>query len=533
MNFQDAPARWLSIFLRADFRPLAVSFVLGMSLISGSAKTAQAASQSVVRRVNVPYLGPAAPAANFVPAIFWLGKVEMTSNYADVRVYYYDGSIIFVLHIPDRLLWHDPAPSPSTLTAWDAVSIYINLAGNTGQVPSSTSYWFVKQLWNDDSPNSKTASRGNGTGWATNSVSFTASSGWRGNYPNDTVWDMGWLAQFEIPFASLGLTGPPADGTVWGLGVAVHDRDDQAGTPIPTQVWPEANQTLRPETWGQLHFGRPVYAPPTSTVTGTTVIRQGLNGAVAPDAAVGGHTICGGTMNAFTEWGIANYAGYAQFNIQNQWDVSDFMCFSKYYVTFPLTNVPPGKSIVSARVTLNLFGNAGYNPGDATPSAINALTISEDWNENTITWNNAPYAAENISMTWVYPVDASHPAGPYDWDVSYAVAEAYAKGQPLRLAFHSTDGDYHSGKYFYTSDSNDWSGEVRPTVEVRWGNSTAVSRCDLNGDGSTNALDIQALVNAILAGSASATYDVNRDGSVNVLDLQLEANVLLGSASCP
>jgi len=424
-----------------------------------------------VRRVNVPYLGPAAPAANFIPAIFWLGKVEMASNYADVRVWYYDATIRITLHIPDRLLWYDTAPTPSTLTAWDAVSIYINLAGNTGQAPSSTSYWFVKQLGNTGSSSSQAVFRGNGSGWAINAAPFTGTDSWRGNGPNDAVWDMGWEADFDIPFSSLGLTGPPSTGTTWGLGVVVHDRDDQAGTPIPNQVWPETMQTLRPDTWGQLQFGRPVYAPPASKVAGTTVIRHGFDGAVVPDAAVGGHTICGGTMNAWTEWGNANYAGYTQFNIQNQWDVSDFMCFSKYYVTFPLTSVPAGKSIVSARVMLNFFGNAGYNPGDAKPSAINAFTVSEDWNENTITWNNAPYAAQNISVTWVYPVDATHSAGPYDWDVSYAAADAYSKGQPLRLAFYSTDGDYHSGKYFWTSDSNDWNGTVRPTLEVNWGSS--------------------------------------------------------------
>jgi hypothetical protein len=430
----------------------------------------RSAAYGAVRRVNVPYLGPAPPAANFVPAIFWLGKVEMATNYADVRVWYFDATIHFTFHIPDRLLWYDTAPSPSTLTAWDAVSIYINLAGNTGSAPSTSSYWFVKQL-----SNTGAVFRGNGSGWTINTAPFTTTDAWRGNYPNDTVWDMGWEADFEIPFSSLGLTAPPATGTVWGLGVVVHDRDDQAGTPIPNQVWPETMQTLRPDSWGQLHFGRPVYTPPTSSVAGTTVIRQGLNGAVVPDAAVGGHGNCGGTMNAWTEWGNANYPGYDQFNIQNQWDIADFMCFSKYYVTFPLSSVPLGKSIVSAHVTLNLFGNAGYNPGDAKRSAINALTVSEDWNESTMTWNNAPYADQNISVTWVYPIDSTHPAGPYDWDVSYAAAEAYSKGQPLRLAFYSTDGDYHSGKYFWSSNVADWNAAARPTLEVRWGSSDTIA----------------------------------------------------------
>jgi len=475
-----------------------------------------------LRRVNVPYLGAAEPAADFVPAIFWFGSVSMTSNYADVRVWYFDSNIQFVVHIPDRLLWYDTAPTPATLTAWDAVSIYLDLSGNTGQAPGPTSYWFVKQL-----QSSQAAFRGTGSGWTLGTTSFTGASSWRGNYPNDSVWDVGWQAEFRIPFSSLGLSGPPAPGSTWGLGVVVHDRDEAVN---PDQTWPETFQNLRPSTWGQLRFGRPVYTPPTSVVTGATVVRQGLDGATVVDAAVGGHGDCGGARNAWTEWGNANYAGYDQFNIQNQWDVADFMCFSKYYVTFPLTGVPPGKSIISARVRLNLFGNAGYNPGDARPSAINALTVSEDWLESTITWNNAPYAEQNISVTWVYPIDNAHPAGPYDWDVSYAAAEAYRQGQPLRLAFYSTDGDYHSGKYFWSSNVGDWNAAARPALEIRWGDGAAQpSACDVNGDGSTNVVDVQLQVNQAL-GIVACTSDINRDGACNVIDVQRVVNAALGGA---
>jgi hypothetical protein len=310
--------------------------------------------------------------------------------------------------------------------------------------------------------------RGNGAGWVASATPFTGTDSWRGNGPNDTVWDMGWVADFEIPFSSLGLSAPPPLGTQWRFGVVIHDRDDLAGTPIPDQIWPESLQKTNPSTWGQLRFGRPMYTPATTNVTGTTLVQNGLNGAVVKDAAVGGYTTCGDGLNAWTQWGNANYAGNIQFNIQNQWDIADFMCFSKYYLTFPLTSVPAGKSVVSAKVTLSFFGNAGYTVGDAKPSAINVLTVAEDWNESTITWNTAPYAAENLSVTWVYPIDATHSAGPYDWDVSSAVDEAYRLGKPLRLAFYSTDGDYHSGKYFYSSDSTDWNGTIRPVLEVKW-----------------------------------------------------------------
>ena len=423
---------------------LRVAALAGLALVwavSGSLPLAGEGPPRV-RRVNVPDL----TGKDFAPAIFWLGSVGPTANYADVRVWHYTASLRVAFHVADRLLWHDSAPSPERLASWDAVSVYIDMDGNSAISPGRRSYRFVKQLGNDADPAAMAAYRGDGTGWLSDAAPFNPTTVWRGNSPNDSAWDMGWQAEFQIPFASLGLTGPPPPGTTWGFAVVVHDRDDAAGSAIPDQVWPEGMQGTSPATWGQLRFGLPVHPPSSAAVTGTTVVRNGFDGAVVTDAAVGGHTICGEPMNAWTEWGNRNYAGYWQFNIQNQWDIADFMCYSKYYVTFPLTEIPPGKSVVSARVTMHLFGNSGYKPGDAKPSSIHAITVAEDWAEGTITWNNAPYASENVATTRVDPVDDAHPAGPYHWDVSYAAAEAYRQGKPLRLAFYSADGNYHSGK---------------------------------------------------------------------------------------
>ena len=88
------------------------------------------------------------------------------------------------------------------------------------------------------------------------------------------------------------------------------------------------------------------------------------------------------------------------------------------------------------------------------------------WEESSITWNNAPLAVENMAATWVYPVDFFDPGVPYRWDVSRAVAQAYAGGEPLRLALYSADGEYHSGKYFWSSDAGE---SVRPTLQVLLG----------------------------------------------------------------
>jgi hypothetical protein len=207
------------------------------------------------------------------------------------------------------------------------------------------------------------------------------------------------------------------------------------------------------------------------------MIRHNLNGASVVDADVGGGSNCGQAVDPdfFDEWGDSNYAGEGDLNVQNQGDVADWPCFSKYYVTFPLDAIPSGKVILSATLALHQFGNAGYEPGDALRSLIQVLTVAEDWDEATLTWNNAPLAVENVSRAWVDPLSSfpGWPGVPREWDVSLAVAEAYASGSPLRLAMYSADYAYHSGKYFVSSDTGDWNAVGRPTLTVVWGGAVA------------------------------------------------------------
>jgi hypothetical protein len=61
-----------------------------------------------------------------------------------------------------------------------------------------------------------------------------------------------------------------------------------------------------------------------------------------------------------------------------------------------------------------------------------------------------------------------------------------------------------------------------------------VNRCDVNGDGIINVLDIQLMINTILGvPGAPPSCDINGDGVTNVIDLQLLANIVLGVGSCP
>jgi hypothetical protein len=457
------------------FKPTCPDCSISVSLVSKIYLPLIQKPGKPIRQVNVPYFDGDIPLSE--TAIFWFGRVTPTENYADIRMGYNQEELYVRLAAFDRRLWYNKDPFAPDLETWDAVSLYLNIhPADSGDAPGADAYRFVGQLnWSEERGDWQTAYRGNGTNWVGIEVPFSTASGWRGSALNDDSDDRGWTITFRIPFSSLGLSAPPSQGTSWGLALALHDRDDAAGTPISDQIWPETMAVDSPKTWGQLLFGLPSYSPPSVNPGGTVTIRHGLNGANVVDAHVGGHTNCGGPFwpDFFNGWGDANYAGYDQINIQNQADVADWPCFSKYYVTFPLNAIPQGKVILSSKLKLFLFGNSGQGWQPAPrPSLIQVLLVKDDWNENTITWNNAPLAVQNVSQTWVYPVDEfpGYPGIPYEWDVSQATADAYESGEPLRLVLYSSDGAIHSGKYFYSSDVGEWNAEGRPTLTVVWGN---------------------------------------------------------------
>lgn len=420
-------------------------------------------------RVNAPYFNQ-----NILfgrTAVFWFGQVGVTHNYADVRVGYNSSELFIHLNVFDRLVWFDESPSLEDLTAWDGASLFLNISGNTGNSPAASSYRFDGQVrWWLDPRLYQSSYQGNGADWQAVSVPLTVEGGWVSEtLPNNTTDDVGWSLVFHIPFTSLGLTGPPASGSIWGLGLTLHDRDDAVGSSIPDQLWPTGMQPQSPVTWGQIHYGLPGFSPPDISPAGTTTVRHLLDGATVRDSMVGGGFNCGGSLNRWTQWGFTNYAHTTQLNVQNQAQLGDWPCFSKIYLTFPLSSIPQGKTIISATLTLYQLGNS--NPSEANSSLIQMLMIASDWDESTLNWNNAPLAWENVSQAWVeaLPGYPGYPGVPRQWDLSRAVAQAYSSGAPLRLAMYSADFPMHSGKYFYSSDMDDYAAITRPTLTVIWG----------------------------------------------------------------
>jgi hypothetical protein len=447
-------------------RLLLISAVV-VVLVGGSV---QASPLPIVRRINAPHFAASVPLDQM--AVAWFGRVTPHENSADVRVGYRDGALLLHVDMMDQYLWYDTTPSASTLTDWDAVTIYLDKRSNTGTAPTLDSYRFDGQLnWWEPRQGWQTAYRGNGTTWVSTPITFTTWGNWYGEAPpNVSGSHHGWFVAFSIPFAQLGLSGPPPEGTIWGLGIQLHDRDSATGPMEPDKSWPENITSNQPASWGQLRFGLPSYSLPAPAIRqGATIIRQGLNGVTVPDAVVGGNTLCGGNLSDyFVQWGNLNYAHSIVLNAQNVEATSEWPCLSKVYVTFPLESLPAAKSVISATLTLYHSGNPGPPPG---PAYIQVLSVDQSWDENTITWNNAPVVRENLGGTWIPPVSDAppYPGIPYTWDVSQAVAEAYAAGEPVRLAVYSANGPFSNGRYFHSSDVEDLNAVGRPTLRVAWG----------------------------------------------------------------
>jgi len=437
---------------------------------------------STQRTVNLPNFGNDEIRFEEM-AIFWFGRITPQENYTDVRMGYNNQEISVILSIFDRLLWYDETPSSADLTNWDAVSLYISADTQDKAGLSQYEYRFIGQL-NDWQPNRspwQSVSQGSAAGWKSITAPFTTFTGIRwevtGGGVNNNKNNRGWVMQFGIPFTSLGPKSPPKSGDSWRFAIILHDRDDSAGTTISQKKYPENMEPSDPSTWGVLHFGLSNYQKPTAPPAGTTQIQNKLNGATVIDAAMGGTTgnLCNGDVNyIWTQWGNENYGSSADFNIQNQSDIADWPCFAKYYVTFPINQVPAGKIILSATLTLHHWGNSGplTGPGAGQRSYIHVFTVSEDWQENQITWNNAPLAFENIGQRWVdmAPASTTWPGIPITWDVTKAVAEAYFRNAPVRLALYSSDSAYSSGKFFLSSNAEDWVAVGRPKLTISWGN---------------------------------------------------------------
>ncbi|HCI79992.1 MAG TPA: hypothetical protein DHW02_09895 [Ktedonobacter sp.] len=420
-----------------------------------------AATGTNTPRVNAPFFNSPVPFNQ--TAIFWFGDVTSTDTYTDVRVGYNSQELYIDLQTVDRYLWYDTNTKSPNVNVGDNASVYISVANNTYKFQAAVNGYTKRS-------NYQQAYVANGNAWTATKVPFGAFFSWRGHGFNGPE-DRGWSMEYHIPFSSLGVS-TPSKGTVWKLAVKVHNQDNAANSPSHDKWWPVSASETNPSGWGDLAFGIPTYQSPSTQNQSTFTIRNGLNNQVVNDAMVGGSLGCGNNVsNVWTQLENTSYPGANHVNIQNEGDVSDWNCFSKFYITFPLSSLPHGQSLINAKVTLYEYGNSG-SLGKPNPSYIQVAVVNQDWSPSTLTWNNAPLVQENINSIRVNTIPKPSipwPGMAVTWDVSSAAAAAYAAGQPLRLVFYSTDNQYNTGKYFTSSSVGNWDANGRPTLQMTLG----------------------------------------------------------------
>lgn len=403
-------------------------------------------------------------------AAFGFGRVTPIENYTDIRVGYTQTELWVRVSVFDRRLWYDPSPTLEDLTNWDSVSLFLDTGGDTFRFDAQMNWWEER----DQFQASYQLINGN---WTPAPITFLTDSVWWGfPQPNDDQDDRAWAIAFSIPYLSLGYNEAPAEGTEWRLGFQVYDRDDSIGTPIPTKYWPDSLLINHPLTWGVAHFGLPEYTIPQASNPQNFTLRNGFNGITVTDGMVGGGTVCGDGLDFWNEWGDFSYLGSRALNVQNQGNTDDWPCFSKIYMNFPLDSLPLDKEVITATLTLHQLGNSigfPYDPPKALNSLIQVWQINQDWDPNTLSWNNSPQPVENISRSWlgsIYPGDPDDLGIARTWDVSILVAEAYDFRKPLQMLLYSADFYGPHGKYFFSSSSDDWAGAWRPSLTITLGN---------------------------------------------------------------
>jgi hypothetical protein len=246
----------------------------------------------------------------------------------------------------------------------------------------------------------------------------------------------GWTTYAFLPWGQFGKA--PANGDVWPMTLTYHGA-----------IWA-----------GAIRWGLPDYAG--RTVDGAQVVTATLSA----DAMLGGGTDCGAPSypEYFPIWGALEWQGQPYVNVQAQWDVADWPCYSRYYAEWQLPTLPPGAQVVSATLTLAHFGNPGYGTGYAADGTGD--TVIQVWDTvqalTVPTWDSAPRAVENIARTTVRPIDATCPAAnldatrtcrpgvPVAFDVTAAVQRAVQRGNGAAgVLLYTAAGQYHAGKHFW------------------------------------------------------------------------------------
>lgn len=526
---------------------LSVSVVaLGLleAAVTGPIQPVMAAPQSQaasVRRVNIPYFPGTVDESQ--SAIFWFGQNETFQhipgrNYVDVRLAYSPAGLHIRATVIDYYLWYKENVQPSDdLTRYDALAIHLDTGYDRASTPQNDDYYFLVGLHGNsdqDMPEYRRQAQGTGAGWNTawnGTWSNYSNWQWSDTGPNDNSGniDYGWTGGGTIPWPALGLAGPPAENTVWGLGVLLYDQDQSPSGTVLRENWPETVQANQPATWGELGFGLPHYIPRPATGRHSVLIRAATpEDNTVEDAWMGGGGWCNSGHEGHTE---DNHGNDQALFVGSEIQPTHFPCFNKSYLRFSLNSLPPGKVIISATLTLHHWGGADTASG--TWSHVWLSQVTDPWQEMTIHWNNAPLAQENLSLAHIPPKTTPlvWPGDPYTWDATQAVAEAYAAGQPVSFAIYDSATWRDSSKYLTASEtglgdgSPNWNIKGRPRLDIVWGDPAAAVTKSAKPAITTQGSLITYTLNLLGAGQTLALTDT----IPSALSQPLTLNATLGT----
>lgn len=449
-------------------------------------------------------------------AIFWFGRVTRRDDFVQCRVGYDDVLWMMQCAVFDREIY-DEAPDAASIPEWDALRLYFDLDGDPAKRAIDARSWRIDAQAGRHGTSQTAVYRGEAGAWVAAGVeagedcrgtpgALCVGKGYRGEERDQS---RGWHVNFFVPWAALGLSGPPGAGArLWNVALTASDRDSLDGTLRGApQHWPGAGfDENDPSTWGAWEFldghflsreesgatpghGRPAYAvayEPPAHAAGTeqTIeIRQGEGSDVIDEGAVGAsEVLCSGDDDynfgdGPSSWG--GNTGREYFHVQDQEDYADWPCFSRIYVKFPLARVPAGKVVVSAALRMHhAMPTSGGDEGEwSLIQAFEVPAVLRDgvtpWDATNLTWNDAPLPVENCAGFWGDRTGMTETGWDdlpeWRWDVGRAVGRAVEAGaEHVAFALYSADSEYHTGKQFVrSSDFPDWGDPTqRPTLEV-------------------------------------------------------------------
>lgn len=453
-------------------------------------------------------------------APFWFGRVTTRDNAVDGRVTWTDEGLLVRAAVYDREIW-DEAGATDDLSEWDSLTLLIDLDGERDDKSAidGRSLRIDAQAARHGTDRSKVW-RGERGAWTPANITPTAltatrdsgavaiEKGYRGG---DREQSRGWHVLFFVGWRALGLSGPPAEGQrILRFAMRAFDRDDRAGTrrgaeqTLPSPLARDAP----PNAWGRIELlstsarswdesgasaGRSasaysLSAPMVRVRAGSErmiSIREGamINGRPVnvENAAVGAsETLCSGD-DAYNfgegarSWG--GNVGRDYFHVQQQADYSDWPCFARAYVRFPLRAMIGDAVVVSAQLVLH-HKQPTSGGGEGERSLVHAVHVGNTlrgdstlWTEANLQWNNAPLPIENLAGVWGDRTGVTQtgwerlPA--WRWDVTRAVRRARDEDW-ISFALQPTDSEYHTGKEFVRSeDFPDWGDPTqRPRLDL-------------------------------------------------------------------